>query len=111
MILREVAGTLEVNSASGDVLVREARSSVSVNTASGDQNIGSVSQGGVNLKSASGDLKVGIKEGSKLFIDARSRSGDVSSELEVSDLPPAGDAPLVELRANTMSGDITILRA
>jgi DUF4097 and DUF4098 domain-containing protein YvlB len=111
VILREVGGALEVNSASGDVLVREARSSVSVNTASGDQNIGHVAQGSVNLKSASGDLRIGIKEGSKLFVDARSRSGEVRSELPVSDAPPEGDAPLVELRANTMSGDITIVRA
>jgi len=111
VILREAGGPLEVNSASGDVLVREARSSVTVNTASGDQNVGSVSQGSVNMKSASGDLRIGIKEGSQLFVDARSRSGEVRSELPVSDARPEGDAPLVELRANTMSGDITIVRA
>jgi DUF4097 and DUF4098 domain-containing protein YvlB len=111
VIIREVAGDLSVNSASGDVLVREARSSVSVNTASGDQEIGSVAQGNVSLKSASGDLKVGIREGSTLWVDARSRSGDVRSELPVSELPPDGDGPTVELRANTMSGDITVARA
>ena len=64
----------------------------------------------VNLRSASGDLRIGIKEGSRLYVDARSRSGDVSSELPVSDVPPDGAAPLIELRANTMSGDITIHR-
>ena len=111
MQIREVGGSLEVNSASGDVMVREAASSVSVNTASGDQTVGSVSQGKVNLKSASGDLKIGIREGSTLWVDARSRSGEVRSELPVSDLPPEGDAPHVELRANSMSGDITVVRA
>ena len=111
VILREVRGELSVNSASGDVLVREAASSVGVNTASGDQEIGSVSTGNVTLKSASGDLKVGIKEGSTLWVDARSRSGEVRSELPVSDLPPDGNGPTVELRANTMSGDITVTRA
>lgn len=111
ILVREVGGTIEANSASGDVIVREARSSVSVSTASGDQLIGSVSQGSVNLRSASGDLKIGIREGSRLWVDARSRSGDVSSELPVSDVPPEGDAPLVELRASTMSGDIAITRA
>jgi DUF4097 and DUF4098 domain-containing protein YvlB len=111
VMLREAGGPLEVNSASGDVMVREASSAVSVNTASGDQTIGSVLQGKVELKSASGDLKVGIREGSTLWVDARSRSGEVTSELPVSDLPPEGDAPHVELRANTMSGDITVVRA
>jgi len=109
--IRETGGPLEVNSASGDVMVREAASSVSVNSASGDQTIGSVSLGKVELKSASGDLKIGIREGSTLWVDARSRSGEVRSELPVSDLPPEGDAPHVELRANTMSGDITVVRA
>jgi DUF4097 and DUF4098 domain-containing protein YvlB len=110
-IIREVHGELSVNSASGDVLVREARSSVSLNTASGDQEIGSVVKGSVSLKSASGDLKVGIAEGSTLFVDARSRSGEVRSELPVSDVPPENGGPAVELSANTMSGDITVARA
>lgn len=109
--VREVTGELSVNSASGDVIVREAGSSVSVNTASGDQEIGSVARGSVSLKSASGDLKVGIAEGSTLWVDARSRSGAVRSELPVSDQAPEGEGPSVELRATTMSGDITVARA
>jgi DUF4097 and DUF4098 domain-containing protein YvlB len=111
VIVRDVTGELSVNSASGDVIVREARSSVRVSTASGDQEIGTVSSGKVDLKSASGDLKVGIAEGSMLWVDARSRSGEVRSELPVSELPPEGEGPSVELRANTMSGDITVARA
>jgi DUF4097 and DUF4098 domain-containing protein YvlB len=109
--IREARNALEVNTASGDVLVREASSSVSANSASGDQTIGSVTEGKVDVKTASGDIKVGIREGSTLWIDARSRSGEVRSELPVSDLPPEGDAPHVELRANSMSGDITVVRA
>jgi len=111
VMLREAGGRLDVNSASGDVQIRELGSSANLNTASGDQTLGSVSQGKVSLKSASGDLKIGIREGSTLWVDARSRSGEVRSELPVSDLPPEGDAPHVELRANTMSGDITVVRA
>jgi hypothetical protein len=111
VILREVAGELSVNTASGDVLVREASSSVTINSASGDQEIGRVAGGKVNLKSASGDVKVGIPEGTNLWVDARSRSGEVRSELPVSELPPDGEGPVVELRANTMSGDITVARA
>lgn len=111
VMIRTAGGRLEVNTASGDVQIKEALAAVSANSASGDQQVGSVFHDSVNLRSASGDIRVGIKEGSRLFVDARSRSGDVSSELPVSDVPPEGDAPLVELRANTMSGDITIHRA
>jgi hypothetical protein len=111
IMVNKAGAAIEVNSASGDVMVREASASVGVNTASGDQMLGSIVQGKVDLKSASGDLKIGIREGSTLWVDARSRSGDVRSELPVSDLPPEGDAPHVELRANSMSGDITVVRA
>ncbi len=109
--IESVDGSLSVNSASGDVTVEAARAAVNVNTASGDQRIGSLSQGSAELKSASGDLTIGIKEGSTLWVDARSRSGEVRSELPVSDSAPEGDAPHVELKANTMSGDIEITRA
>ena len=109
--LREAHGSVDVNSASGDVFVGEAASSVNVNTASGDQQIQRAGEGKLSLKSASGDLQVGIPEGASLFVDARSRSGEVRSELPVSDSPPEGDGPNIELRANTMSGDITVVRA
>ena len=109
--IREVGGELHVNSASGDVNVREVGVGGSVNTASGDVRIDAVQQGSFNVKSASGDLRVGIREGSRLYVDARSRSGEVSSELEVGSAEPEGEGPLVELRANTMSGDIQIVRA
>jgi DUF4097 and DUF4098 domain-containing protein YvlB len=109
--IREARDSVEVNTASGDVNLGEASSSVSVNSASGDQTVGSAVQGKLDLKSASGDLKIGIREGSTLWVDARSRSGEVRSELDVSELPPEGDAPHIELRANSMSGDITVVRA
>ena len=80
-------------------------------TASGDQEVGSVSEGQITLQSASGDIEVGVKKGSKLFIDARSMSGETSSDLEVGEAPPEGEGPLVELRATAMSGDIRIRRA
>jgi DUF4097 and DUF4098 domain-containing protein YvlB len=111
VIIKSAGGTLSVNSASGDVIVSEAQAAVNVNTASGDQTIGSLARGSADLKSASGDLTIGIKEGSTLWVDARSRSGEVRSELPVSDSAPEGDAPHVELKANTMSGDIEITRA
>jgi DUF4097 and DUF4098 domain-containing protein YvlB len=100
-----------VRSASGDVLIGEATHRVSVQTASGDQLIESVAEGAVDLKSASGDVRVGIKQGSRLFVDARSLSGETTSELELAGVETVTEGPLVELKAATMSGDIRIVRA
>jgi hypothetical protein len=65
------------------------------------------------VHSASGDVEVGIAKGSRLWVDTQSLSGDTSSELELeSGAPVEGDeGPLVELRAQTMSGDISVRRA
>jgi DUF4097 and DUF4098 domain-containing protein YvlB len=101
----------KVRAASGDITIDEADSSLKVQTASGDVEIGTVREGEVTLQTASGDIQVGIKQGSKLWIDAKSMSGETSSELELGDAPTDGEGPLVEVRATAMSGDIRVKRA
>jgi Putative adhesin len=72
----------------------------------------SVAEGPVDLTSASGDIRLGIKQGSRLWIDARSMSGDVSSELELGDeVDTDEEGPLVEAQVTAMSGDIEVVRA
>jgi DUF4097 and DUF4098 domain-containing protein YvlB len=107
----QLRGGGKVRSASGDVSLESAAASLKVQTASGDMQVGSVQEGDISLQTASGDIEVGIKRGSKLWIDARSMSGETSSELDVTDAPPEGEGPTVEVRATAMSGDIRIKRA
>jgi len=104
-------GEGKVRAASGDISIEEADSALKVQTASGDVEVESVREGEVTLQTASGDIEVGIKQGSKLWIDARSMSGETSSELELGDTPGNGEGPLVEVRATAMSGDIKVKRA
>jgi DUF4097 and DUF4098 domain-containing protein YvlB len=106
-----VGDDIRINSASGDVVIGEAEHDAKIRTASGDIVIRSAVRGKIDITSASGDAEVGIRPGSKVFIDASSMSGDMSSELEISDVPPQSDGPSVDFRARTMSGDITIRRA
>ena len=100
-----------IRSASGDIQIGEAARRVTVQTASGDLHVGSIAEGEVDAKSASGDVLVGIREGSRLNVDARSMSGDTSSEIELGAVETATDGPLVWVKAATMSGDIRIVRA
>jgi DUF4097 and DUF4098 domain-containing protein YvlB len=109
--IRRIGGDLIARSASGDVEVDEALGSVTIQTASGDQRIGAVTTGRITMQSASGDQTVGIRRGTRVFIDAKTMSGDTTSELDVGDEPVAGEGPEVELRATAMSGDIRIVRA
>ena len=84
---------------------------MSVQTASGDQRIDSVASGPRDDAVGVGRPARRIRRGTRVHIDAKTMSGDTSSELDVSDEPPSGDGPQVELRATAMSGDIRIVRA
>jgi DUF4097 and DUF4098 domain-containing protein YvlB len=106
-----VRGALSAATASGDLRIGEAYDNVSANTVSGDQEHGAVMQGNVSAHSVSGDVTIGVRRGSKVFLDCNTVSGDTSSELELTTDAPAGDGPLVEIRAKSVSGDIRITRA
>ncbi len=106
-------GAVKLNSASGDVRIDEIAHGADVNTASGDVELRSVRKGDVKINSASGDVEVGIASGSRLWVEAQSLSGETSSELELESGAPIefDEGPLVELRARTLSGDISVRRA
>jgi DUF4097 and DUF4098 domain-containing protein YvlB len=107
----QLGGEGKIRAASGDISIREADAALTVQTASGDIEVDSVREGDVKVQTASGDIEVAVKQGSKVFIDARSMSGETSSELEITDAPSDGEGPLVEISATAMSGDIAIRRA
>src|SRR5262245_5704618 len=104
-------GEGKVRAASGDISIFEADASLKIQTASGDVEVERVREGDVSLTTASGDIAIGIKQGSKLWIDAKSMSGETTSELELGDAPSDGEGPTVEVRATAMSGDIRVKRA
>ena len=105
-----VGGDAEVKTAAGDIRLDQVGGNVSVHSASGDVRIGAVSAGRVELKSVSGDMLVGVRRGSRVWMDVKTVTGDASSELEPGG-EDDGEGPLVELKATAMSGDIKIVRA
>jgi hypothetical protein len=105
--LGTVTGPVSATLVSGDLAIDDAQADLSAKTVSGDQRIGAVREGQIKLQSVSGDVRVGIRPGTRLHIDANSTSGDVSSELDVKDSPsetPSGRE--ARLQAKTVSGDI-----
>jgi hypothetical protein len=110
-----VARDTNVQAVSGDVFIADAGGSIRANTVSGDQRYEAVVQGRLELRAVSGDIGVGIRRGSRVFIDANTVSGSTSSEFDLSDAPapaaPDPDAPLVEVFAKTVSGDVRLERA
>jgi DUF4097 and DUF4098 domain-containing protein YvlB len=98
----------ELGTASGDISARRVESSVHATTASGSIDISSLS-GSAALRGVSGDVHVGLAPGLAARLDVSSLTGEVSSELAVSDEAASGDP--VDIAASTVSGDISIRRA
>jgi DUF4097 and DUF4098 domain-containing protein YvlB len=99
-----------IHNVSGTVDVGEAKADLTVRTVSGDLRIGSTARGDVSLTSVSGDIDVGIVAGTRTYLDVHSISGQMRSDLDVSSAPHASGGPDVQLRAKTVSGDVTIRR-
>jgi len=105
---------LSITLVSGDLEVGEAHADLSAKSVSGDQKVRSIRDGQIRLQSVSGDIEVGVAPGTRVFIDASATSGDVRSELDVSQAPrergsdqPGGEA---KLRLKSVSGDIAVVR-
>jgi hypothetical protein len=108
----DVTGDAIAGSASGDIEIRSVGGSLKSSTASGDIEVGLVRRGRVELKAASGDIEVGVAAGTGVWLDVSTASGSTRNDLSMAgDARPAGqDAPQLELRIRTASGDIQIRR-
>ena len=65
---------------------------------------------GYPCRPGSGEVGVGIAEGTAAQLDLRTGSGSVRNSLQAADGPADGDETLV-VRAHTGSGDVVVQRA
>lgn len=103
-----VGGDLSAHLASGDLRIGSVGGSAKATTASGDITIGGVSWGSAVLNSMSGDISVGVRTGTRVWLDLSTVSGSAVSELDPAEAPPEG--PALELRASSVSGDVRVTR-
>ena len=103
----QAAGPTVVKTGSGDLRIATADGDVSMSTGSGDAVVERLNRGKFSLKGASGDVAVGIPAGIPIWTDISSVSGRVRSDLDGAGSPEDGQ-DYIELRAKTVSGDITL---
>lgn len=117
--IERVEGSLVARAVSGDVRIATVRGPLTLATTSGDAKIESVEAGELRFQSISGDARIGVARGTRVWIDAASVSGDLESELGIADEAPVEDdeaaagtaGQVVPLQLKTVSGDVTIVRA
>ncbi|HEY6628736.1 MAG TPA: DUF4097 family beta strand repeat-containing protein [Acidimicrobiia bacterium] len=106
----DATGRVEISTASGSVDLGTTRGDVTSSTASGDLDIERYEGSDLDLKSASGSIRIGLPAGTKVALDANSMSG----RIRLPERTPSGisraDRHQVRARLRTISGDIELVR-
>lgn len=105
-----VAGDAAVRTANGAIRVGRAGASVDAKTSNGRITLGEAARGSVVLKSAAGDLEIGVAEGTAAWLEVNTGFGRVRNLLD-SAARPAEAEETVEVHGHTGCGDITIRRS
>jgi DUF4097 and DUF4098 domain-containing protein YvlB len=108
--LGTVGGDLRVRTSNGDILVGDARGGVDAATAIGSIRLGAVHRGGVSIRTATGELEVGIAAGTAAYLDLNTQFGKVFNDLDNAGAPGPGEQH-VEVRATASFGNIIVRRA
>ncbi|OBB15780.1 hypothetical protein A5761_01345 [Mycolicibacterium setense] len=105
-----IDGDLKFQAASGSLAIGTLRGHVQHQSASGSVTVGVGVSGALSAQTGSGEVEVGIPEGTAARLELKTRSGTVDNGLHTSDGPADGDETFV-VHARTGSGDISIRRA
>lgn len=96
-----------VKTGSGDVKVGDAGTDLMMTSGSGDLVVTTARRGRVTVKSASGDVQVGVPAGVPVWTDVSTVSGEIRSNLRGAGQPEPG-ADHLEVRAKVVSGDVVL---
>ena len=105
----ELEGDLKFDAASGRLSVERLRGSLRARTASGRIAVATGFHGEISVRTASGDVGVGVAAGTAARLDIITGSGVVTQDMRPSDAPAEGDAALV-VNVRTASGDVAVRR-
>jgi hypothetical protein len=106
----ELAGEVVTKTGSGDIAVDRLGGSLQTRTGSGNLTVRRASSGSVRARGASGNISIGIDEGTAAWLDVSTLTGRMVQELGESDAPGEGQ-PRVEITAHTVSGDLRVHRS
>ncbi|MEV8537228.1 DUF4097 family beta strand repeat-containing protein [Streptomyces sp. NPDC051211] len=110
-LLGEVTGDTGVFTESGDIHIGRTHAAVEARTSQGDVRIDETLHGPLVLETASGQLEVGIADGTATQLDLDARSGTVYRSLDLFDNLLGTPEEVVQVHARTVIGDIVVRRS
>jgi DUF4097 and DUF4098 domain-containing protein YvlB len=108
--LEHATGPVKAQTGSGDIAIRDVEGDLKTQTGSGDIRVERVYRGEVKAQGASSDVHIGVAAGTAAWLDVHSLTGSIDTDLESSD-EPGEHEDKVRLQINTVSGDISVVRA
>jgi DUF4097 and DUF4098 domain-containing protein YvlB len=106
--LDEVGGRCQATTASGSITIGTPDDDVSAKSVSGRVEVREAHRGTVELHSTSGSIGVGVRRGTLVWLEVASTAGRVQSNLADDGVSPASDEEPLTVRANSVSGSISI---
>ena len=110
--IERIDAALTARAVSGDITVGSIAAELGISTTSGDVDLKAVLDGDVRVQTVSGDVRVGVARGTRVWVDAASVSGRLESELGLDDeQADEAEGGVVPLHVKTVSGDVSVVRA
>ena len=110
--IERIDAALTARAVSGDITIGSIAAELGISTTSGDVDLKAVLDGDVRVQTVSGDVRVGVARGTRVWVDAASVSGRLESELGLDDEQvDETEGGIVPLHVKTVSGDVSVVRA
>ena len=110
--IERIDAALTARAVSGDITIGSIAAELGISTTSGDVDLKAVLDGDVRVQTVSGDVRVGVARGTRVWVDAASVSGRLESELGLDDEhADETEGGIVPLHVKTVSGDVSVVRA
>ncbi|WP_084078937.1 DUF4097 family beta strand repeat-containing protein [Demequina sp. NBRC 110057] len=106
----DVAGSATLETTNGSIRVGSASGGVAARSTNGSIKVGALLEGASRFEATHGSVKIGVRRGTAVWLDASSSHGDVRTELDADHGPVEGERS-VELHARTGYGSISVYRA
>ena len=106
----DAAGRTTVKVGSGDITIERIRDHSVATSGSGDVTVEVADGPSVQAETARGDVRIGVPDGVPAYLDLKTVTGRIRCDLEPGEQPAEGERSLM-LRARTVSGDISVVKA